>query len=263
MLYLIPHAPWAPGRARAVARLKEQLPSAAVVVPSRGPEHAAIWSRRVWEMAAYAERDHVCILNDDVILAEDFEGRLERAVAAVPDQPISLHCSNPNVRDLPTAWARCYHYSGPGVVLPPGGAADLCDFVYSLPWPVLARMNEDNIACAWAWDRQRPFWYLLPSPLTHDTKVPSTLGYDDHPFRTPCVLGEERDVTDTTAPFVELDWCDTRGLKYRRLVLQAGHSLCFLCVGREGEVGNQGAGLMLCRPCLAELASAALTKGRS
>jgi hypothetical protein len=251
MLYLIPHAPWAPGRAKALARLKEQLPQA-VVVPSRGPEHAAIWARRVWEMAAYA-KDHVCILNDDVLLAPDFEGRIARAVAAQPTEPISLHCSNPNVLPIKGAWARCYHYSGPGVILPPGAAADLCEYLYSLPWPMIARMNEDNIACAWAWDRQRPFWYLLPSPLTHDTKVPSTLGYDNHPWRTPCVLGDERDVTDLSAPFVELDWCTTKGLNYRRMVLQAGRQLCLVCVGREGVVGDGK--VMVCRECVTELAA--------
>lgn len=272
MLYLIAHAPWAPGRKASLARLLDQLPEA-VVIASRGREHAAIWARRVWERAAdydghACDMDPnpssrgMCILNDDVVLAPDFRAIVERAVKAQPLEPISLHCGNANVAAIPGAWARCYHYSGPGVILPPGAAADLLEYVYGLPWSMLARMNEDNIGCAWAWDRQRPFWYLLPSPLTHDTTVRSTLGYDHHPHRVP-VLGPElpeRDVTDLTAPFVELEWCRTEALKYRRLVLQAGRKLCFLCVGREGVVGTGD--VVLCRECLAEMTSAALRSPR-
>lgn len=253
MRYLIAHAPRAPGRKASLERLLEQLsPHNVAWIPSRGPEHAAIWSRRLWERAA-SYGDRVCLLNDDAVLAPDFAGRIARAVAAVPDEPISLHASNPRVAGVAGAWARCYHYSGPAVILPPGAAESLLSFVYTLPWSMLSRMNEDNVANAWAWDRQRPFWYLLPSPVTHDTAVPSTLGYDEHPFRTP-VLGPElpeRDVTDTRAPFVELDWGLATDLAYRRKVIRAGRQLCAFCVHREGVVGNKLT--MACLPCLAEL----------
>jgi hypothetical protein len=257
MHYLIAHAPHAPGRKASLVRLREQLPQA-VPIPSAGPEHASIWSRRIWECAAAID-DHVCILNDDVILAPDFHPRLTRAVAAQPSEPISLHSSNPNVAAVKgAAWARCYHYSGPGVVLPPGAAADLLAYVYTLPWSLLSRLNEDNVAALWAWERQRPFWYLLPSPLTHDVAVPSTLGYDQHPHRVP-VLGPElpeRDVTDLTAPFVELDWGTTASLAYRREVLRSGGQLCTFCLVRQGNVGN--ASTMVCTRCLAQLTATAL-----
>jgi len=267
--YLIAHAPWAPGRKQALSRLLEQLPEGVEVIQSRGPEHAAIWSRRLWERAAEIgcacwshacayDHDHVVLLNDDVHVAADLDARLRRAVAAVPDECISLHCNNPNALPVTGAWARCYHYSGPGVVLPPGAAAGLLDFVYSLSWSLLSRMNEDNVAAAWAWSRQRPFWYLLPSPVTHDPGVPSTLGYDAHPHRVPVTDGPERDVTDTTAPFVEIDWCVTPGLRYRREVIRSGQHLCTFCVGRVGTVGSVEQGIMLCNACLAELTSAAL-----
>jgi hypothetical protein len=259
--YLIAHAPWAPGRKAALSRLGEYLPEEDTeVIASRGPEHAAIWSRRIWERAARFD-GHVCLLNDDVRPVLDFTERVERAIAAQPDEPISLHCSNPNVAPIKGAWARCYHYSGPGVIFPPGAAADLLAFVYGLPWAVLSRLNEDNVANAWAWDRQRPFWYLLPSPLTHDTTVPSTLGYDDHPHRNPVLIGEERDPTITdknTVPFVELEWGDTRALNYRRHVLRAGRMLCSICLGRESIIG--GAAVSLCDVCLADLAGAAIKR---
>lgn len=254
MIFLIAHAPHAPGRQVSLARLREHLPGpGGEVVRSRGPEHASQWSRRLWERAAEFE-DHVCLLNDDVILEPDFIDRIERAISAVPDECISLHASNPNVATVPGAWARAYHYSGPGVILPPGAAARLLKFVYKLPWSLLSRMNEDAIANAWAWSEQRPFWYLLPSPLTHDTSVPSTLGYDAHPHRVPVLLGPERplEVPDRdVVPFVELPWGLTAALNYRHQVLRAGRSLCSLCVGREAEIGNRD--VALCMVCLDQL----------
>lgn len=267
MRYLIAHAPHAPGRKASNERLVTDLeigngvsPYDLDVIESPGPEHAAIWARRVWEFAdGFA--DHVCILNDDVTLAPNFVDRLERAVAAVPDECLSLHASNPNVAAVTGAWARCYHYSGPAVVLPPGAARALLDYVYTLPWSLLSRANEDNIANEWAWSRQRPFWYLLPSPVTHDTSVPSTLGYDAHPYRVPVVGPDEpeRDVTVTdrdAVPFVQLDWAHTSALAYRREVVRGGGTFCVFCGAVEGVCGNAAA--KSCIPCIAKLNAAAL-----
>lgn len=278
MRYLIAHAPHAPGRKESLERLLDQIPHTVytpksgraahiirrgvTVFDSHGREHASIWARRIWEHAAHFHpQEHVCILNDDVVLADDFHDRIERAVQAVPDEPISLHCGNANVEPITGAWARCYHYSGPAVILPPGAAESLCEYVYTLPWPLLSRLNEDNVAIMWAWDRQRPFWYLLPSPVTHDTSVPSTLGYDDHPHRQPMLVGPERDphvASKDAVPFVELPWADTRALRYRREVLRAGRSLCILCLGREAVVGAVKEGVMICAVCLTDLNNAAI-----
>lgn len=254
MRYLIAHAAWAPGRWRSLGRLRETLPDAEVL-ESRGPEHAALWSRRLWERAA-AISGPVCLLNDDVIADVAV---IERAARAVPDECLSLHANNPNTANIPGGWARCYHYSGPGVVLPPGAAASLLEFTYSLPWSLLSRWNEDSAAIAWAWSRQRPFWYPLPSPVTHDTSVPSTCNHGGHPDRVPTVSGPPRDlaVTDKDAvPFVELPWADTRALRYRHTVLRAGRTLCTLCLGREGVVGTPA--VQLCTVCLLELNSTAV-----
>lgn len=265
MRFLVAHAAWREDRRASVERLVDDVWASSgkvttcEVVASRGPEHAAIWARRLWERAAKLD-EHVVILNDDVVLLPDFHARVERMIAAIPDEPISLHCTNPAVLPYAAdghAWVRAYHYTGPAVVLPPGAAADLCRFVYGLPWSLTSRANEDIIASMWAWDRQRPFWYALPSPVTHDTSVLSTLGYDNHPNRIPVALdGPEPDwcVTERwRVPFVELSWLTTPGLEYQRRVLRAGRHLCATCAWREGVVGRLSAGVMLCLPCLSEL----------
>jgi hypothetical protein len=99
--------------------------------------------------------------------------------------------------------------------------------------------------------------------VTHDSSVPSTLGYDAHPNRVPVVAGPPRDLAIANrdaVPFVELDWCLTAGLKYRHLVLRSGRQICTSCLGREGIVGNQA--VQFCAPCLGDLTSMAL-KGMS
>lgn len=259
---LIAHAEWSTGRADSLARLMgRQLDGFGIeVVRSRQREHASTWASRIWNRAKHSLR-HVVILNDDVVLGEGFASTVLSAIRALPDEPISLHSSNPNLVDVGGAWARCYHYSGPGVIMPPGAIMDLLDYSHSLPWSFVSRVNEDVIASLWAWDRQRPFWYLLPSPLTHDLTVPSTLGYDNHPNRIPVIHGgPERDLViwnRDEVPFVELPWGHTDALAYRRHVLRSGKHLCCMCLAREGEVGAHATGTVLCRSCLALCAESA------
>lgn len=269
---IIAHAGWDKSRAASLERLLQQRIRSEFLweaVTSAGPEHPAIWARRVWQEAAHAQhwdKGHVVVLNDDVILAEDFSERIHRAIDALPDECISLHCTNPHANALASPWVRCYHYSGPGVILPPGAAQSLLDYTYKLPWSLLSRTNEDNIAMMWAWDRQRPFWYLQPSPIAHDVTIPSTIGHDAHPNRGSAVPHLPTSNADLTiankdhVPFVEIDWCLTAGLNYRRHVLRAGRHLCTLCVGREGVIGDQKQGVVLCPECLSTLTTAAITR---
>ena len=275
MRFLIAHAGWIADRSASTRRLLRSLdarptssePCDVELIESRGREHASIWARRLWEAAAdFSREDHVCLLNDDVILHHDFRAICEAMIEAVPDEPISLHTSAPAARDVAKwgfPWARCYHYTGPAVILPPGAAADLLDFAYKLPWSFLSRTNEDNVAIHWAWERQRPFWCAIPAPVTHDTKVPSSLGYDNHPNRTPTVPWEDfpdaaptdpdywRCSNGDLPPLVENLWAPTGLLDYARRVWRAGRNLCTICMSREAEVGTKDVGL--CCQCIATL----------
>jgi len=263
MIYLVAHARWAPGRIASLSRLLEQLPAGRTeVFTSRQPEHACQWARRIYQRAVELG-ETVCILNDDVRITSPED--IEACAAAAPDECLSLCCTNPNVAVstsvglLGYSWARAYHYSGPGVVLPPGAAESLLAFTATLPWSLVSRTNEDNIANAWAWDRQRPFLYPLPSPVDHDATVASTLGYDDHPNRTAVVFGQDDRRPPKDPPFVELQWAPTQALRYQREVTRAGLLLCTLCQAREGVVGNKSD--QICRECVAGLAALAIKGG--
>jgi hypothetical protein len=157
---------------------------------------------------------------------------------------------------------RAYHCTGPAYILPPGAVEDLLSYVYTLPWSILSRYNEDIIASMWAYGRQKPFWYSLPAPLTHDTAVPSTLGYDNHPNRVPIAFGgpyPDPTIRDRLqVPFAELSWLPTAKLDHVRRALRDGFHICPLCTARKGVVGLEREGIMLCQPCINEVYGVAL-----
>jgi hypothetical protein len=270
---VIAHCGWLPERKASLRRLLGQLPRICSdwVLTSDAKEHAAVWARRAWEWAARTN-DHVVILNDDVILHPDFLKIVGAMIEAVPDECISLHTTAPAAIELQQqghAWARCYHYTGPAVVLPPGAAASLLEYASALPWSFVSRINEDNLAIHWAWEKQRPFWCAIPAPVTHDTAIPSSLGYDAHPYRTPTVPARAEDVNLTDparwakhwdAPWMPNPWMSVDRMTYMRTVLKMGRHICSLCSELEGVVGDAKNGVMVCGRCLTAIDAARRAK---
>jgi hypothetical protein len=270
--FAIAHASWLPDRRRTLARLLEQLGEDVLVSASAGPEHASVWARRLWETAASRfPGEHVCFLNDDVLVHPELRRIVEAMVAAVPDEPLSLHT---NVLGAAAEemkghhWCRCYWYTGPAVVLPPEALRSLLAWVYRTPWAFLSRVNEDNAAIHWSWAEQRPFWCAIPAPVIHDTGTPSTLGYDDHAFRVPTVPWtafewEGARLTDSAwwrveapPPWVPNPWMPAEKLEtVRRVLAEPGARLCGACQERQAAVGAWD--LHLCRRCLVLMYSAA------
>lgn len=261
MKAVITNAGWAPERKATTERLLGQLSgvNTAVLVSERR-EHASIWARRMWEWAARQE-DHVVCLNDDVLVHPDFVSACRAIIQAVPHEIVSLHTQAPQATELGHRgfhWARCYWLTGPAYILPPGAARALLD--YALPWHFISRVNEDNVAIHWAWDKQRPIWNTIPALAHHDVKTPSTLGYDNHPFRTPSVpfdMFPDADVksvaywkTTSDPPWIANPWMPPHKLDYMRRVFRAGRPMCFVCVEKEGEIQRSHDGPAICRRCL-------------
>jgi hypothetical protein len=221
--------------------------------------------------------EHVCILNDDVLVHPRLRKICEAMIEAVPEEPISLHTAMLGAAAqemLGHHWVRSYWYSGPGVLLPPGAVLSLLDWVYKCPWYFLSRNNEDNVAIHWAWEQQRPFYCAVPAPVIHDTALASTLGYDDHPWRVPSVPWTDfpgAKLTDVSwwavqadPPLVENPWMDVRKLAYVRSVMrEPGHQMCHFCMAREGVISPSKNPLAprLCHTCLMKCYGAAIKYG--
>jgi hypothetical protein len=275
--FAVAHAAWVPDRRRTLARLLEQLGEDVLVSVSSGPEHAAIWGRRIWEWAARQD-EHVCILNDDVLVHPELRKIVEAMIEEVPDEPLSLHTNVFGAVAESMAghhWCRCYWYTGPAVVLSPEHARSLLAWVYKTPWSFLSRTNEDNVAIHWAWERQRPFWCAIPAPVLHDTATSSTLGYDDHPWRVPTVPWTrfpDAKLADpawwrveAAPPLVDNPWMPVAQLdRVRRVFAAPGdHQMCVFCFGREGIVSpsKDAKGPRACHPCLVQMYAAAVQHG--
>ena len=120
MKIAIAHAGWIPERRETLRRLVDQLKEDVLVSVSTGPEHASIWSRRIWEWAARQD-EHVCFLNDDVLVHPEFRRICEAMIEAVPDECLSLHTNIIGAAAEEMRghhWARCYMLTGPGYILP-------------------------------------------------------------------------------------------------------------------------------------------------
>lgn len=261
---LVCHAAWMPERKRTLARLLEQVPEAKVLSSERR-EPALIWARRAWEFAA-AEPGPTVILNDDVTVCPDFERVVTAIAAAAPGRAISLHTSAPGAEKLDgTSWARCYWYTGPGVMLWPEHARALLEYWAELPAGF--GPNEDNVAIQWAWGRQEPFWSTIPAVVRHDTSTKSSLGYDNHALRSSnvdwatmkcdackaagaelgpgctCVAVPLADVEYwrrgvDEPPFLENPWAKADGLERMRRALATPAVICQCCWERPAIIKN-------------------------
>jgi hypothetical protein len=246
----IAHAAWHPERGATLARLVKQLAEQGAkihVSVSARKEHAAIWATRLWEYGAYVDEPVVC-LNDDVIVSPDFVATCEAIALAVPDEVVSLHTQVPGAELVKGPWVRCYWLTGPAYMLPPGAARSLLD--YPLPWEFVSRINEDNRAIHWAWERQRPFYSVTVAPVTHDVGTSSTLGYDKHPHRLPRATWADHPQLDLTepeywsrgcddAPYLANPWLSAEFLDLTRAAVKAGQPMCIMCAQAPAVVGTK------------------------
>jgi hypothetical protein len=273
MRFAIASCGWLADRYISCRRLEEQLGGGGdvKVFKSVDREHAAVWSLRIWEWACEVG-GHVCVLNDDVILHPQFRAIVEAMVTAVPDEVISLHTNIPGAVEAAKSgfhWCRSYWVTGPGYILPPLAARAMLSWG---PWNLISQINEDQRMIHACWESQSPAWCAIPAPLTHDATVPSTLGYDQHPNRTPTVpWGDFPDAKltsvdywrpDPDTPLVPNPWMPVEKLDYMRRVLKSGSPICAMCLTLEGVVSTRRDGPTVCLRCL-EACHGAVEKRRA
>jgi hypothetical protein len=237
-------AGWDERRKAPLERLVRALPSKPLISVSMEREHARVWARRLWERLAALDdepelhQDAWIVLNDDVTVHPEIRPLVEHLVGMLPDEIISLHGNFPTMRLAADAGARllrCYWTSGPGYVLQRGHAREILNWLDTVPpdW-FDGDVNEDGVLASWSWARQRPAYVTVPALVRHDTSVPSTVGYDDHPNRTSpldwasYVAGwSAKDVE--SAPYVATPFFADHQFQALGLALRGYIPLCGLC----------------------------------
>lgn len=195
----IAHAGWMPGRRETLDRLLKDLPDA-IVVESKGPEHASTWASRLYDRALTDAPDHACFLNDDVFVCPRFVEVLNTMHLARPDDVLALHTTSPMAQMLLAArqrWFRAFWLTGPAYSFPLDRLKSLVAYRARIPRWFIESRNEDNVAMQWMWHEQKPAWHPIPAIVKHDTTVPSSLGYDKHPLRAPTFTWEHTPIEIT------------------------------------------------------------------
>jgi hypothetical protein len=104
-------------------------------------------------------------------------------------------------------------------------------------------VNEDGAIASWLWSRQTPAYVTIPALVRHDTTVPSTLGYDNHAFRSSAVDWAECKpgwtlVDVERAPYVSVPWMSDVTFAALGQALRGAAPLCGFCKMQAAHVVN-------------------------
>jgi len=238
--YVIAHAAWSKGRKQGLSRVLEMVPEAHVL-SSRRPEHASTWATRLWDWCAEQDADYVVTLNDDILPHPKLQAIVPAIVEAVGPRLLSMFSHNPFAKTLRAAghhFYKCYWLTGPIYGASPREFGAMRDWVDAAPRTLIRHINEDNYGIHYAWDRQEPIWTTIPGLATHDTDIPSTLGYDNHPNRNSHVPFAEcnADLTepsywriDGEPPYAPNPWMSDGAMAGIRRMIKGNLEVCEMC----------------------------------
>jgi hypothetical protein len=272
MKVAIAHAAFLPERGATLARLLEQLApqGGAEVLRSTKREHASTWARRLWEYADATKDDVIC-LNDDTEVSSELVAACKAMLPLPTSSMVSLHTVHPLSRSLAEAGQRfikTYHLTGPAYLLRAGVAAELLEYMKQAPRAWIEKRNEDNWAIQFAFRQRRPIWGSIPALAVHDTTIPSSLGYDNHPGRVSPVpwtdeLFVDAELSDPAwwkpggeVPFLETHWTDHRALATTEVAvtLCIDPETCWFCGKMPFSLGSEETGARICFQCHYNLA---------
>lgn len=151
------------------------------------PGHHSVWAPKMWRttgaIAHNAGASHCVFLQDDVTVHGDFPLR---------EDVVCLHTPHPRFKaafDAGYSWASSVDgMVGNGYIIPLGILVEFLRFREEEFLPeVLIELNEDAQIGLFCMATNRRIYHPLPSPIDHDTSIPSTWGADGHLHRRPCV----------------------------------------------------------------------------
>lgn len=172
-------------------RLLRGLPLATQVITDTGPPPANPWRGYQLCLSDLPICTHLCIIQDDAIVCDDFPLALEQVVAARPENPICLFMHGGRIlRTEPFAMrARAarkrfvplyFRDLCPVVAMvwPKEHAEHLLEWSKTAKLPGMPRpvMSDDAVVGLWAREARVQVLITLPSLVQHPDDVPSTIG---------------------------------------------------------------------------------------
>lgn len=270
----IAHAAWLPERKATLERLLAQLEPQGIVpfvYRSEEREHSSVWATRMYSTAAPGKCDADIFLNDDIEVSGQLVAAVRAQFQSETSRIVSLHTVHPIARSLAEAgerWMSTYHVTGPAYWFRRGVAAQVMRYYGECPKAWTSKANEDNVLISFMFRHREPVWNSLPGLVQHDTGVPSSLGYENHPNRTCCVPWNDKALYQSLpphalvdpewwhpradVPFLDTHWTQTKTLISQEVCNDLGvpPEFCWWCLARPAAFGSPKSGARLCAKCL-------------
>lgn len=178
----IAHCEARPERRESVERMKD------VLLPQLGTEHVLHvesqpgkpheWSKRQWDKALLTPRTHCVLLNDDLILCNDFIPTLLKVIEARPTHVINLYNAHKSAQLCGRngySWITSVDgLIGNAYVLP---TQHLRAFMWwresALVDGAVEELSEDQLINLWAMEQAALIWHTVPALVDHDISMPS------------------------------------------------------------------------------------------
>lgn len=235
------------------------------VYSSEVKEHANVWALRMWRGEAdELDDDERCIfLNDDVEVCPSLCSVVRAACGYA--NIVSLHSqltATTYLAELGERHVSSYWLSGPGYVMTGRAVRGVLDWCENAAPSVMQFLNEDGWAALYAWRERIPILHTVPALVKHDTSTASTLGYDNHMFRSAAITWDDpmfygHDLTKTgfwnrwpdRPVFIACPWMPEAALRFWSAGREL-NGLCALCCVTQGTFGPKQGGPSLCYDCL-------------
>lgn len=174
------HAAHKPERKPTLNKMLEALKGQSVHVEDKpGKPHE--WSERQWRYAVSLGCTHAVLLNDDVVLCEDFVEVLTKVIQAKPGHVINLYNTHHYAHQAYAGGKRWL--TSPEGLIGIAYALPTSSLVEFLEWRETALMpgtvevlSEDQLLNLWVMSKHALVWHTVPALVDHDTGVQSCYG---------------------------------------------------------------------------------------
>lgn len=156
-------------------------------------------AKKAWQLMAMVQGStHAVLLQDDLIICKDFVLGLKAALAAVPDQIVSLYCPRKGAllaKEQGHSWVRITDGAyGPAIVIPTTKLRHFLQWNEQNIKPEVT--HDDTRVCLYALAHDLDVWLTVPSLVDHAGASFSSIGHSNSQRVAKWFIGEENSALD-------------------------------------------------------------------